>query len=65
MEPVIDYAMKDYLNKNTFGLVMKQFVIRQCKAQGKSQSQALIVVNRELKREGYEPLTLAGVKHYW
>lgn len=65
-EFIIDYTQQTQMTADHWIRYVIRNKIKECKAQGLSQSQALIKVNRELPLEGInETINLSRVKYYW
>ncbi|WEZ08137.1 hypothetical protein P5663_19270 [Priestia flexa] len=65
-EFIIDYTQQAQMTADHWKRYVIRNKIKECKAQGFSQSQALEKVNRELPIEGInETINLSRVKYYW
>jgi len=64
-EFVLDYALKDIMDDDTFAKHVKAGIILECKEQRKRQKVALELANSELQFHRYDTITLSTVKYHW
>lgn len=62
---ILDSALISVIGMKQYYVLYRKVVVAECKEAGLSQSQTLTKLNKELKFQGQETVSLSLIKYLW